>query len=92
MNSPSITYYDQVTLRPLNELSVLHEPDMTLQVVPAYEADADHGRISEDAPLGHALLRRRSGETVTIQVQGRSLSMRILNVQKAQAMLATADG
>ncbi len=88
MKSPSIAYYDQVTLRPLNELGLLHEPDMILQVVPSYEADADHGRISEDAPLGHALLRRRSGETVTIQVQGRSLSMRILAVEKAHGVLA----
>lgn len=52
MNSFSITHYDRVTLRPLNELGALHEPDMTLQVVPAYEADADNGLISEEAPLG----------------------------------------
>lgn len=81
MNSHSITHYDLVTLRPLNELGTLHEPDMTLQVVPGYEADVDQGRISEDAPLGRALLRQRSGQTITIQVEGRSLSMLILAVK-----------
>ncbi len=84
MNPLSISYYDQVTLRPLNELGALHDPDFIIRVVPAYEADADHGRISADAPLGRALLNRRSGETVTIQVQGHSLSMRILAVEKAR--------
>lgn len=88
MNSLSISYHDRVTLRPLNELALLHEPDMTIQVVPGYEADADQGRISEDAPLGRALLRRRSGDTVTLQVQGRTLSMRILAVEKAVAVAA----
>lgn len=82
MNSFFITHYDRVTLRPLNELGALHEPDMTLQVVPAYEADADNGFISEEAPLGRALLRHRHGQTLSLQVQGRTLSMRILSVEK----------
>lgn len=85
MTSFTITYYDRVTLRPLNELAALHEPDLTLQVVPAHEVDADHGRISVEAPLGQALLHHRGGETVTIQVQGRRVSMRILAVEKALA-------
>lgn len=85
MTSSPITYYDRVTVRPLNQLGALHEPDMTLQVVPSHEADADQGRISVEAPLGRALLRRRDGETVTIQVQGRSLSMRVLAVEKTAA-------
>lgn len=88
MNPSHISYYDQVTLRPLNELSALHDPDLTIQVVPSYEADADRGRVSADAPLGRALLRRHCGETITIQVQGRSLSMRILAVEKARDRLA----
>ncbi|MGV3659571.1 MAG: GreA/GreB family elongation factor [Prosthecobacter sp.] len=82
MSFSSITYYDRVTLRPLNELGTLHEPDFTLQVVPGYEADADNDLISEDAPLGRAVLSHRSGDLLRVQVQGRSLSMRILSVEK----------
>jgi hypothetical protein len=82
MSSFLITYYDRVTLRPLNELSALHDPDFTIQVVPGYLADADNGRISEDAPLGRAVLRHRHGDTLTLNVQGRSVSMRILAVEK----------
>jgi hypothetical protein len=83
MSSTAITYYDQVTLRPLNLLGALHDPDMTIQVVPRHEADAGHGRISVDAPLGRALLRRHAGDTVTIHVQDQSVSMRILEVRKS---------
>ncbi|MDB6007068.1 MAG: Transcription elongation factor, GreA/GreB, C-term [Prosthecobacter sp.] len=88
MNSLSIHLYDHVTLRPLNELATLHEFDITIQVVPAYEADADNDLISEDAPLGRAVLGSKPGEKVTIQVQGRSLSMLILAVGKRHAVLA----
>lgn len=88
MNSLSIHRYDHVTLRPLNELATLHEFDITIQVVPSYEADADNGRISEDAPLGQAVLRRRPGDQITIRVQDRALSMLILTVEKPSAVLA----
>jgi hypothetical protein len=83
MNLSPISYYDQVTLRPLNLLGALHEPDMTIQVVPGYEADAEHGRISAEAPLGRAVLRKRCGDAVTIRVQDQSVSMKILAVRKA---------
>jgi transcription elongation GreA/GreB family factor len=85
MNPTPISFYDHVTLRPLNELSALHDPDLTIQVVPHHEADADHGRVSVDAPLGRAVLRRIPGETVTIRVRDHSVSMRILAVAKVPA-------
>lgn len=88
MNSLSIHLYDHVTLRPLNELATLHEFDITIQVVPAYEADADHDLISEDAPLGRAVLGRRPGEKISIEVDGRTLSMLVLAVGKRHAVLA----
>lgn len=82
MNPSRITYYDEVTLRPLNVLGALHEPDLVIQVVPGHEADAEAGRISSAAPLGRALLHRQRGDTVTIQVGGHSVSMRVLAVNK----------
>lgn len=89
MSSFAITYYDRVTLRPLNELGTLHDPDFTVEVVPGYEADTDQGRISEDAPLGRALLQHRRGETINLHVQGRGLSMRIVAVEKREVAMAT---
>lgn len=88
MNSLCIHHYDQITLRPLNELSALDNADWTIQVVPGYEADADQGLVSEEAPLGRALLGRSCGEVVTIAVAGRSLSMRIVGVVSHAALAA----
>jgi transcription elongation GreA/GreB family factor len=85
MNTSLIAFYDLVTLRPLNELGALHEPDLTIQLVPHHAADAAHGRVSVEAPLGRAILRRSEGEIVTIHVQDHSLSMRILNVARPSA-------
>ncbi|MDI1312932.1 GreA/GreB family elongation factor [Prosthecobacter sp.] len=82
MNTLPVRHYDRVTLRPLNELASLHEFDITIQVVPGYEADADSGRISEDAPLGRAVLRRSAGEKINLQVHDRKLAMLILAVEK----------
>lgn len=82
MSPLPVRHYDLVTLRPVDELTTLHEFDITIQVVPGYAADADTGRISEDAPLGRAVLRRCVGEKVDIQVQDRRLTMLILAVEK----------
>lgn len=84
MKSSPITYQDRVTLRPLNLLQVLHEPNLTIRVVPNHEKDADKGLISADSPLGRAVLRRTVGDTITIEVQGHSLSMLILAVEKSR--------
>lgn len=81
----SVSFYDHVTLRPLNALGALHEPDFTIQLVPHHHADADRGLVSTQAPLGRAVLRQNVGDTVTIRVSDRALSMRILAVEKPSA-------
>lgn len=85
MNTSPIACYDKVTLRPLHESSALHDSDLIIQIVPSHEADADHGRVSADAPLGRATLHRRCGDIITIHVQRHSTSMRILAVQKRRS-------
>lgn len=82
MNVHPIVFNDLVTLRPLNSLGALHEPDFTIQVVPHYSADAEQGRVSAEAPLGRAVMRRHTGDVVTIRVQDHAMSMRIMAVVK----------
>lgn len=79
MTASSITYYDIVSLRALVPPASPQEPDLTVQIVPWHESDAENGRISSEAPLGRALLRRSCGETIVIQVGERRISMRILS-------------
>ena len=42
--------------------------ERTYQIVSAIEADASAGRISADSPIGSALLGKKRGETVEVEV------------------------
>ncbi|HZR97160.1 MAG TPA: transcription elongation factor GreA [Chloroflexota bacterium] len=46
-------------------------------IVGSAEADPRHGRISNESPVGHALLGRKVGDEVTISAPGGSFTMRI---------------
>jgi len=56
------------------------EPE-TFQIVGSAEADPTSGRISNQSPLGRALLGREVGEEVTIQTPDGSSRFRILNIE-----------
>lgn len=74
-----ISLYDSVILHPLN---AEHDDGLDVQIVPPHESDAVAGKISMEAPVGRAVLNRRSGDTVNIDVHGRSIRMKIHAVRK----------
>ena len=49
-------------------------------IVGAAEADPSNGRISNESPLGQALLDHRKGETVVVQSPGGEYTVKILKV------------
>lgn len=77
-----IEYHDQVILKAIPPPPPPDVDELNIQVVPAHEADAAAGKISEHAPVGSAVLRRREGDTVTVTANGASYTMRILKVLK----------
>jgi len=56
------------------------EPE-TYQIVGRTEADPAHGRISNESPLGKALLGRRTGEAITVQSPDGALRFEILTIE-----------
>lgn len=50
-------------------------------LVGAQEADPRNGKISNESPIGKALLGHRAGETVSFQTPGGSLSYEIVSVE-----------
>lgn len=54
---------------------------VTFHIVGSTEADPASGRISNQSPVGKALLGHREGETVTAQLPGRELTYRITAVE-----------
>lgn len=54
--------------------------ELTYTIVGSAEADPLQDRISNESPVGHALLGRKRGETVTIRVPAGTLKYTILEV------------
>lgn len=53
---------------------------MTYEIVGTTEADVEMGRISNESPIGNALLGRKAGETITVNVPLGNLSITIKKV------------
>jgi transcription elongation factor GreA len=53
----------------------------TYQIVGRTEADPLHGRISNESPLGKALMGRRIGETVRVDTPGGAVDFRIMAIE-----------
>lgn len=56
--------------------------DMEYQIVGSAEADPMHGRISNESPVGSAILGHRVGEEVDVNTPGGTMRMRILEIKK----------
>ena len=53
---------------------------MTYEIVGTTEADVEIGRISNESPIGNALLGRKAGETLTVSVPVGNVSITIKKV------------
>ena len=53
----------------------------TFQIVGSVEADPGNGRISNESPLGNALLGRKVGEEVTVETPGGLLCFEITDIR-----------
>lgn len=58
------------------------EEEMTYKVVGPAEADPMNGLISDDSPVGKALLGARVGDTVTAEAPVGELKFRIVSISK----------
>ncbi|RPI22900.1 MAG: transcription elongation factor GreA [Chloroflexota bacterium] len=56
-------------------------PPETYLLVGAKEADPRHGRISNESPIGKALMGRRAGDFVVVQTPGGELRLKIVQIE-----------
>lgn len=56
------------------------ESPETYHMVGAKEADPRNGRISNESPIGRALMGRRAGETVTAETPAGSITFKIIKI------------
>ena len=65
---------------------VLHDMDMDevvdYKIVGSTEADIMKGKISNESPLGMALMRKKIGDTITVEAPAGNLQYKILDIKK----------
>ena len=57
-----------------------HSPSETYHVVGAKEADPPHGKISNESPIGRALMNHKVGEVVEADTPGGKIRLKILKI------------
>ena len=63
-------------------LDVEFEEEMYYTIVGSTEADPMNGRISNESPLGVALLGQKKGATVMVETPDGEVAFKILDIQK----------
>jgi transcription elongation factor GreA len=53
----------------------------TYHLVGAKEADPRSGKISNESPIGRALIGRRQGETIQVETPGGTVTLKILKIE-----------
>ena len=61
-------------------LDVEFDEEITYKIVGSTEADPDGGKLSDESPLGIALLGRGSGETVDVEAPAGIIQYKILEI------------
>ena len=54
----------------------------TYEIVSSIEADPTENKISDDSPLGHALLGKREGNTVSVDAPVGVIEYKIVKIAK----------
>jgi len=58
------------------------EEELEFSIVGSTEANSLQNRISNESPVGKALLGRRVGETVTVETQAGDIAYRVLEINR----------
>lgn len=58
------------------------DEEMEFKIVGTKEADIDSGRMSDESPIGRAIMNREAGEELTIEVPDGEVRMKILEIRK----------
>lgn len=58
------------------------DEEVSYSVVGSTEADPDNGKISDESPIGKALLGKKIGDTVDVETPGGMIQFKILEIGK----------
>ncbi|HIQ75108.1 MAG TPA: transcription elongation factor GreA [Candidatus Cottocaccamicrobium excrementipullorum] len=58
--------------------------EMEFKIVGSTEANSLQGRISNESPVGHALLGKKVGDVVTVETQMGEIQYKVLDIQRVK--------
>ncbi len=58
------------------------EEDVTYKIVGTTEADPEKNKLSNESPIGKALLGKKKGEQVSVETPGGIIKLKILKIQR----------
>ena len=64
------------------DLDVEEDEEMEFKIVGSTEANSLDGKISNESPVGRALLGKKAGETVDVETQAGVIQYKILDIQR----------
>lgn len=77
LSSDVVNRASRVTIRDMKL-----KQDFTYQIVGPQQADPIKGRISDESPVGKALLGHKKGETVEVEAPAGKLKYKIIEIEK----------
>ena len=64
-------------------LDMEYDEELELRIVGSTEASSLQGKISNESPVGKALLRHKVGDVVEVETQAGTIEYKILEIQKS---------
>lgn len=61
------------------------DEEITYSIVGSNEADPLESKISDQSPIGRALMGKRAGDEVTVETPGGELNFKVLDVSRAKS-------
>jgi transcription elongation factor GreA len=63
-----------------------YDEELEYKIVGSTEANSLKGKISNESPVGHALLGKKVGDVVEVETQVGTLSYKVLEIQRSTAV------
>jgi transcription elongation factor GreA len=73
--------YDEVKLGAKITIKEDDFPEEVYHLVGRQEADPGNGRISNESPIGRAMLGKKAGDEVKVETPGGTLEFKIINIE-----------
>ena len=85
LKNAEVVVEDEIDLDKISigcQVKVLDVEEMEFKIVGSTEANSLDGKISNESPVGRALLGKKAGETVDVETQAGVIQYKILDIQR----------